>query len=118
VKKFFKNLFNIKVNQRAFHRFDISQIKDLNIKIDNIDYKLNTIAMGGLSFYLNESSGSKLKDALVVKGEIIFRNENVKVELNIVHIDDTCCACKVTENINEFQKFFSSNLSFLVPAQY
>jgi len=118
VKEFFKNLFNIKVNQRAFHRFDISQIKDLNIKIENKDYKLNTIAMGGLSFYLNEPSSSKLKEGLIVKGEIIFKNENVKVELNIVHIDDICCACKVTGNLEGFQKFFSSNLSFLVPAQY
>jgi hypothetical protein len=118
VKEFFKNLFNIKVNQRAFHRFDISQIKDLNIKIENIDYKLNTIAMAGLSFYLNGPSSTKFQDGLKVNSEIIFKNENVKVELNIVHIDDICCACKVTGNLNEFQKFFSSNLSFLVPAQY
>ena len=116
--KFISKIFNILPNQRAFHRFDISQIRDLSIKVNNLDFKLNTIAMGGLSFYKKEKDNEFFNFNGSVNAIITFKNESVSVDINIVHIDDTCVACKVTGNISEFQRFFSSNLSFLVPSQY
>jgi phosphoribosylformylglycinamidine (FGAM) synthase-like amidotransferase family enzyme len=116
--KFIAKILNIIPNQRAFHRFDISQIEDLNIKINELEFKLNTIAMGGLSFHKREIDKEFFNYNGCVNAIISFKNESVNVEINIVHIDNTCVACKVTGNISEFQKFFSSNLSFLVPSQY